>query len=105
MSGKLERDSAPALLRELKLLSHKTTLTEAELLLSWAYDCLHGILISSTSREDRLRGIAKLLLGNDKVAMERSIYDRIEKAAKEDGCDGKTFYKHSHMDAAGDQEL
>jgi hypothetical protein len=99
LSGKLPRDRAPALLKELELLSNETNLTQAELLLSWAYDCLHGIVISSSSREERLEGLAKLFLGDDKVALERSIYDRIEKAAKEDGYEGKTFYKHGHMDA------
>ncbi|KAF2650000.1 Aldo/keto reductase [Lophiostoma macrostomum CBS 122681] len=100
LSGKLPRDRAPALLKELELLSDETSLTEAELLLSWAYDCLHGIVISSSSREDRLVGLAKLFIGDDKVPLQRSIYDRIEKAAKEDGYEGKSFYKHGHMDAA-----
>jgi hypothetical protein len=88
------------LLKELELLSNETTLTHAELLLSWAYDCLQGIVVSSSSREDRLAGIAKLFLGEDKVALERSVYDRIEKVAKDDGYEDKTFYKHGHMDAA-----
>lgn len=100
LSGKLPRDHAPALLKELELLSDETGLTQAELLLSWAYDCLHGIVVSSTSQNDRLVGLARLFLGDDKVALERTTYDRIEKAAKQDGYEGKTFYKHGHMDAA-----
>jgi hypothetical protein len=100
LSGKLPRDRAPALLKELELLSDETSLTQAELLLSWAYDCLQGIVVSSSSREDRLVGLAKLFLGDGKVALQRTTYDRIEQAAKKDGYEGKTFYKHGHMDAA-----
>ncbi|OAL42837.1 Aldo/keto reductase [Pyrenochaeta sp. DS3sAY3a] len=100
LSGKLSPERAPALLKELELLSKETNLTQAQLLLSWAYDSLHGIVISSSSQEDRLTGIAKLFLGDDKVALERSVCDRIERAAKDDGYEDKTFYKHGHMDTA-----
>ena len=100
LSGKLPHDGAPALLKELRLLSTETHLTETELLLAWAYDRLHGIVISSSSQEHRLAGLAKLFLENDQVSLEQSVYDRIEKAASEDGYEGKTFYKHGHMDAA-----
>ncbi|CAN9282795.1 unnamed protein product [Alternaria alternata] len=100
LSGKLPHDGAPALLKESRLLSNETNLTETELLLAWAYDRLHGIVISSSSQEHRLAGLAKLFLENDQVSLEQSVYDRIEKAASEDGYEGKTFYKHGHMDAA-----
>lgn len=68
--------------------------------MSWAFDCLGGIVVSSTSQQDRAQRMADLFLSEQKTELDRSVYDRIEKAASEDGYEGKVFYKHGHMDAA-----
>jgi diketogulonate reductase-like aldo/keto reductase len=100
LSGKLSRDLAPVFTRELESLAADANLTAAELLLSWALDCLDGIVVSSTSQPDRARRMADLFLSEQSTPLDRDLYRRLENAAREDGYEGKVFYKHGHMDAA-----
>lgn len=98
LNGKLPQASASALLQSLDDVSKTTGLSPAELLLSWAYDCLGGLVVSSSSREDRLAGMAKLFLRTDVQCLPDSVYAQIGQAATKDGFEGKAFYKHPHME-------
>lgn len=100
LNGKISPGSSSNLSQVLERQSKSTNLTAAELLLSWAFDRLDGIVVSSTSREDRARQLANLFVSGAAAAPPDTVYAELEKAAVQDGYADKRFYKHGHMEAA-----
>lgn len=97
VTGRLSmRSSSPKLNEALDELSKETGFSPHEILLQWAWDELQGILVTSTSKPERARSITKLL-ADGKSSLERSVYVRLEAAAREDGYESKQFYLHPHM--------
>ena len=99
ISGRLPSASSSALLQDLEAQSEQTGLTRGELLLSWAYYCLDGIVITTSSKPDRAAKTVQLV-SQPGPPVPRSVYDSIEAAAKQDGPVGKVFYGHPHMEKA-----
>jgi aryl-alcohol dehydrogenase-like predicted oxidoreductase len=90
----------PANLTEtLRLCSEKTALSDAELLLLWAYNRLGGIVVTSTSKVERAERLISLVSTKKPDTLEAA-FDAIEQAAKADGYAGKVFYPHPHMNKA-----
>lgn len=100
LNGKLNKTTASALSQVLDDQARRTKLSQAELLLIWAYDRLHGLVVSSSSQPDRVSRMATLFLGEGDECLPAEVYEEIEKAAAADGYEGKLFYKHAHMEAA-----
>ena len=100
LNGRLSSASSTSLMEVLDRQSKRLSLSQAELLLSWAYDRLGGLLVSSTSREDRLSKLSQLFLKNNAAPVSWEVYEEIEQAAADDGFEDKIFYKHGHMNAA-----
>jgi len=88
--------------RALQALAAETGMTHAEIILRWAYDKLHGILVTSTSNAERADSIVKLL-DEERKPLPDSLYSSIEQAAEADGYDGKVFYGHPHIENAAKQ--
>lgn len=98
VTGRLsKRSGSPNLISTLNQLSQDTGLSPHEILLQWAWDNLDDILVTSTSKPERAKSLTKLLAAG-RTKLDRSVYDRLEAAAKEDGSEGKQFYLHPHMD-------
>ncbi|KAJ4385980.1 hypothetical protein N0V93_008871 [Gnomoniopsis smithogilvyi] len=98
VTGRLSmRSGSPKLVSVLDELSQETSLSPHEILLRWAWENLESILVTSTSKPQRAKSLTKLLASGN-VKLERSVYDRLEAAASEDGFEGKQFYLHAHMD-------
>lgn len=91
------RSGSPKLTSMLDILSQETSLSPHEILLKWAWDTFDGILVTSTSKPERAKSVARLL-GSGKARMDKSVFDRLETAANEDGFEGKQFYLHAHME-------
>ncbi|CAK1360704.1 NADPH-dependent conjugated polyketone reductase C1 [Cercospora beticola] len=98
ISGRLPSADTSALLRQLESASKQTGLSTGDLLLSWAYYRLNGIVVTSSSKAERVQGTVKLSSQEPPVAGE--VFDAIEEAAKQDGPEGKVFYDHPHMEKA-----
>lgn len=79
--------------------AQRTGVSAGDLLLSWAYYCLGGIVVTTSTRAERLEGTFRLLASTE-APVRRDIYDAIERAALEDGVDGKVFYGHPHVEKA-----
>ncbi|KAI8300733.1 hypothetical protein K4K59_001390 [Colletotrichum sp. SAR11_240] len=99
INGRLASQDNTALSKKLEEQSKQTNLSTADLLLSWAYYRLGGILVTSTSKADRARKTFELLSAKD-APVNDQIYEEIEKAAALDGPEGKVFYGHPHMEKA-----
>lgn len=98
VTGRLEkRSGSPKLISTLDQLSEETGLSPHEILLQWAWDNLDDILVTSTSKPERAKSLTQLF-DDGKARLDRSVYDRLETAAKEDGHEGKQFYLHPHME-------
>lgn len=92
-----QRSLSPKLTSTLEQLAQETGLSTHEILLKWAWDTLGSILTTSTSKPERAKALTLLLSGAG-PKIDRSVYDRLEAAAKEDGYEGKTYYLHAHME-------
>ncbi|KAJ3951087.1 hypothetical protein N0V92_012513 [Colletotrichum tropicale] len=92
------------LLHKLEEQSKETDLSTADLLLSWAYYRLGGIVVTSTSKADRAKKTFELLSA-EKAPVNSHIYEEIEKAAALDGPEGKIFYGHPHMEKARQEQM
>lgn len=103
VSNVLTEEKPAHLTAELRSRSAETGLSDAELLLSWAYYRLKGIVVTSTSKEERAVRLINLFSAGQPDTLEAA-FDGIEQAAKADGYAGKVFYTHPHMDAARDAE-
>ena len=79
--------------------SQRTGVSAGDLLLSWAYYCLEGIVVTTSTRAERLEGTFQLL-ASSKAPVDRDVFDAIERAALEDGAEGKVFYGHPHVEKA-----
>ncbi|KAK1519518.1 uncharacterized protein CCOS01_11169 [Colletotrichum costaricense] len=84
VSGRLPTEDSTALLQKLEEQSKQTRLSTAELLLSWAYYRLGGIVVTSTSKADRAKKTFALLSAKQ-APVNGQIYEEIEKAATLDG--------------------
>lgn len=99
-----KRSASPKLLATLDALSTETGLTPHEILLKWAWQLNMGggkaILTTSTSNAERAKKLVQLLGEKEEQGcddLDKSVYARLEEAAREDGYEGKTFYLHPHM--------
>ncbi|KAH9835508.1 Aldo/keto reductase family [Teratosphaeria destructans] len=100
VSGRLPPDnSGAALLAELEHQSQRLQLSPAELLLLWAWHRLDGIVVTTTSRQDRAIRTVQLLSAEG-PSIPEDVFDGIEAAARRDGPEGKIFYRHPHMEEA-----
>lgn len=99
ISGRLPSASNSALSRVLEQQSHLTGVSAGDLLLSWAYYCLGGIVVTTSTRAERLESTFRLL-ESPKAPVDRDVFDAIEQAALEDGAEGKVFYGHPHVEKA-----
>lgn len=79
--------------------AQRTGVSTGDLLLSWAYYCLGGIVVTTSTRAERLEGTLRLLEASD-APVGRDVFDAIERAALEDGFEGKVFYGHPHVEKA-----
>ncbi|KAJ0351129.1 hypothetical protein COL154_004483 [Colletotrichum chrysophilum] len=104
VNGRLASQDSTALLQKLEEQSKQTKLSTADLLLSWAYYRLGGILVTSTSKADRAKKTIELLSAKD-APVDGQIYEEIEKAAALDGPEGKVFYGHPHMEKARQEHM
>ncbi|KAF4840320.1 NADPH-dependent conjugated polyketone reductase C1 [Colletotrichum siamense] len=104
ISGRLPTANSTALLHKLEEQSKETDLSTADLLLSWAYYRLGGIVVTSTSKADRAEKTFELLSAEE-APMSSHIYEEIEKAAALDGPEGKIFYGHPHMEVARQEHM
>ncbi|KAI8302143.1 NAD/NADP-dependent indole-3-acetaldehyde reductase [Colletotrichum sp. SAR11_59] len=104
INGRLASQDKTALSKKLEEQSKQTKLSTADLLLSWAYYRLGGILVTSTSKADRARKTFELLPAKD-APVNDQIYEEIEKAAALDGPEGKVFYGHPHMEKARQEHV
>jgi hypothetical protein len=77
----------------------RTGISTGDLLLIWAYFCLGGIVVTTSTRAERLATIFALL-ASPEAPVGRDVLDAVEKAAASDGCEGKVFYGHPHMEKA-----
>ncbi|KAK0378184.1 hypothetical protein CLIM01_04429 [Colletotrichum limetticola] len=84
VSGRLPTEDSTALLQKLEEQSKQTRLSTADLLLSWAYYRLGGIVVTSTSKADRTKKTFALLSAKQ-APVNGQIYEEIEKAATLDG--------------------
>ncbi|EQB54556.1 cytochrome P450 [Colletotrichum gloeosporioides Cg-14] len=84
INDRLPNQDSTALFQKLEEQSKQTKLSVADLLLSWAYDRLGGILVTSTSKADRARKTFELLSAKH-ARFNGQIYEEIEKAAALDG--------------------
>ena len=55
--------------------------------------------MTTSTRAERLEGTFRLLTASE-APVGRDVFDAIERAALEDGFDGKVFYGHPHMEKA-----
>ncbi|PSR78085.1 NADP-dependent oxidoreductase domain-containing protein [Coniella lustricola] len=103
-----KRSASPHLLATLDELSIETGLTPHEILLLWASQLdISGtspIITTSTSNAERAKRLVQLLGDTNqddddsgKSGLDKSVYERLEHAAGQDGYEGKTFYLHPHM--------
>ena len=99
ISGRLPLASGTALVKVLEEQAQRTGFSTGDLLLSWAYYCLGGILVTSSTRAERL-GRTFQLLASPEALVGRGVFDAIEQAAALDGSEGKVFYGHPHMEKA-----
>lgn len=99
ISGRLPDASSTALSQTLERLSQQTKLSTADLLLSWAYYRLGGIVVTSSSKAERLESTFQLLSARQ-GSVGNEVFDEIESAAERDGYGGKVFYGHPHMEKA-----
>ncbi|KAK1705792.1 NADP-dependent oxidoreductase domain-containing protein [Colletotrichum acutatum] len=104
VSGRLPAEDSTALLQKLEEQSKQTRLSTADLLLSWAYYRLGGIVVTSTSKTDRAKKTFELLSAKQ-APVNGQIYEEIEKAATLDGPEGKVFYGHPHIEKALQQSM
>ena len=79
--------------------AQRTGVSTGDLLLSWAYYCLGGIVVTTSTRVERLEGTFRLLASAE-APVGRDVFDAIERAALEDGFEGKVFYGHPHVEKA-----
>lgn len=79
--------------------AQRTGISTGDLLLSWAYYCLGGVVVTTSTRAERLESTFQLL-ASPKAPVDRDVFDAIEKAALEDGVEGKLFYGHPHVEKA-----
>lgn len=79
--------------------AQRTGVSAGDLLLSWAYYCLGGIVVTTSTRAERLESTARLLSSSEAL-VGRDIFDAIERAALEDGVEGRVFYGHPHVEKA-----
>lgn len=99
ISGRLPTGKSTALVQKLDEQSKEKELSTADLLLSWAYYRLNGIVVTSSSKADRLNTTYKLL-SSQEAPVDGETFEEIEKAAEQDGVEGKIFYGHPHMEKA-----
>lgn len=92
----MEPGSVSHLRAALAELAQQTGLEEGEVILKWAHDTLSGIIVTSTSKAERAQKLMHVL-GDPGQSLQKQQYDLLEAAAKEDGYEGKVFYKHAHM--------
>ncbi|OHF01524.1 aldo/keto reductase [Colletotrichum orchidophilum] len=104
ISGRLPTEGSTALLQKLEEQSKLTKLSTADLLLSWAYYRLGGIVVTSTSKADRANKTFQLLSAEE-APVNSQIYEEIEKAANLDGLESKVFYSHPHMEKARQENM
>lgn len=55
--------------------------------------------MTTSTRAERLESTFQLL-ASPKAPVDRDVFDAIEKAALEDGVEGKLFYGHPHVEKA-----
>lgn len=99
MSGKLDKKLSRNLTATLDEASKETGMSEAEVLLAWAYYRLNGIVVTTTTKAERASRIVELLSSHSSSLSEHALAT-IEEGARKDGYDGKVFYKHPHMEKA-----
>ena len=79
--------------------AQRTGVSTGDLLLSWAYYCLGGVVVTTSTRAERLESTFQLL-ALSRAPVGRDVFDAMEKAALEDGVEGKLFYGHPHVEKA-----
>ena len=79
--------------------AQRTGVSAGDLLLSWAYYSLGGIVVTTSTRAERLESTARLLSSSEAL-VGSDVFDAIERAASEDGLEGKVFYGHPHVEKA-----
>lgn len=99
ISGRLPAASDSALVKCLEEQSRQSGLSQGELLLSWAYYRLGGIVVTSSSKAERAAKVFELLSSSEAPVANR-VFESIERAAEKDGPEGKIFYGHPHMEKA-----
>lgn len=99
ISGRLRSANSTALVQKLEEQAKQQTVSTADLLLSWAYYRLNGIVVTSSSNKERLKRTFGLLSAPS-APVDGGVYSEMEKAAERDGSHGKRFYGHPHMEKA-----
>ncbi|KAK2734140.1 hypothetical protein CKAH01_08184 [Colletotrichum kahawae] len=92
ISGRLPTENSAALLQKLEEQSKHTRMSTADLLLSWAYYRLGGIVVTSTSKADRAKKTFELLSAEE-APLKGLIYEEIEKAAALDGPEARKIVR------------
>jgi hypothetical protein len=99
ISGRLPSSSNTALAKVLDEQAQRTGISSGDLLLSWAYYCLGGVVVTTSTRAERLESTFRLLASTE-APVGSDVFDAIEKAALEDGVEEKLFYGHPHVEKA-----
>ncbi|KAF2767996.1 Aldo/keto reductase [Teratosphaeria nubilosa] len=99
ISGRLPSAKSSTLFNELEHQSQQLKLSPGELLLLWAWHRLNGIVVTTTSQEDRAIRTVQLLSAKG-PSIPDGVFDKIEAAAGQDGPEGKMVYRHPHMEKA-----
>jgi hypothetical protein len=78
----------------------RTGISTGDLLLAWAYFCLGEIVVTTSTRAERLATTFGLLDAAPEPRVGKDVFGAIEQAAADDGFEGKVFYGHPHMEKA-----
>lgn len=100
ISGRLPSSDNSALVKVLDEQAIRTGISTGDLLLAWAYFCLGGFVVTTSTRAERLATSFGLLAASSEAPVGRNVFNAIEQAAADDGFGGKVFYEHPHMEKA-----
>jgi diketogulonate reductase-like aldo/keto reductase len=98
LTGRAPNDQTVHLREKLSHLSKSTGYTESQLLLRWAWQRTSGVLLTSSSRKERMEEVVQVL--SNESPLEEEVLLEIEQAALQDGHEDRKVYKHPHMEKA-----
>jgi diketogulonate reductase-like aldo/keto reductase len=87
LSGRAPQERTVHLREKLAELSKSSGLTESQVLLRWAWDRTQGVLVTSTSREERAKEALQVLSQSE--SFDEATLAAIEEAALKDGYEGQ----------------